>query len=76
MGVRPPQTAGSNVISWTAGAGVPTGDQLWTYDSLNRVLVNRVNNLALKTRPDTFIELGTTATDGTPLTLRLNVDNS
>jgi hypothetical protein len=75
MGVRPPQTAGSDVICWTAGTPqVPTGDQLWSYDTANRLLINQVNYLALKRRTDGTLEVGTTATDGSPVTLSTNID--
>jgi len=78
LGVRPPQTAGSDVISWNAVtmSGEPTADQLWTYDVTNRLLVNSINSLALKVRPDKSLTLGASSTDGNPLTFHSNVDGT
>ncbi len=78
LGVRPPQTAGSDVISWNVvtSSGAPTGDQLWTYDAANRLLVNSINDLALKIRPDHSLTLGVSATDGSAVTLRSNTDST
>ena len=76
LGVRPPSTSGSDAICWTSASGGPTGDQLWTYDAVNRVLVNQLTSLALKTRADSSVELGASATDGSPLTVQLNVDGT
>jgi hypothetical protein len=76
LGMRPPQSVGSDVICWTAGAGGPVGDQLWTYDPATRLLVNQVSHLALRKRANGTFEAGASATDGTPLTLQKNADGS
>jgi predicted amidohydrolase len=76
LGARPPQTAGSDVIAWTAGSGGPTGDQLWIYDAANRLLVNQVSMLALYRGTNNFFALGTSATDGARLTIRSNPDGT
>jgi hypothetical protein len=78
MGARPPQGPDSDIICWTPGTApdVPVGDQLWTYDSVSRVLLNQLSQLALKRRSDGSFGLGTSAADGTPLTARLNVDGT
>ena len=76
LGVRPPSTSGSDAICWTSASGVPTGDQVWTYDAVNHVLVNQLSSLALKTRADNSVGLGASPTDGSPLTVRLNADGT
>jgi hypothetical protein len=76
MGARSPQGPNSDIICWTPGTApdVPVGDQLWTYDAVDRVLLNQLSQLALKRRSDGTFGLGASATDGTPLTAKLNVD--
>jgi hypothetical protein len=76
LAVRAPQTAGSDVICWNVNQNSPcSGDKCWSYT--NGYLVNNVNHLALKINPLTKnAGLGTSSTDGTPLTIISNNDNT